>query len=162
MQLLFQAKFILNHQPWFPWKTHMTNLEHALSKPEHLIEVANLFSEIADALHHALRGLSDKDKVSTEKTFALITEEYGLRTRLGILKGDRFNRSVEGVDVSQESLLQLLSGIPELLSRIQSIDALASLINSISVLCVSIFPGKDRVINFLISELIASVENLRK
>ena len=140
----------------------MTNLENALAKPEHLIEVANLFSEIADALHHALRGLSDKDKVSSEKIFALITEEYGLRTRLGILKGDRFNRSVVGVAISQESLLKLLSGIPKLLSRIQSLDALASLINSISVLCVSIFPGKHKVINFLINELTESIETFQK
>lgn len=140
----------------------MTNLENALAKPEHLIEVANLFSEIADALHHALRGLSDKDKVSSEKIFALITEEYGLRTRLGILKGDRFNRSVVGVAISQESLLKLLYGIPKLLSRIQSLDALASLINSISVLCVSIFPGKHKVINFLINELTESIETFQK
>lgn len=140
----------------------MKNPDRALSKPEHLIEVAVLFSEIADALHHSLRGLSDKDKVSTEKTFALITEEYGLRTRLGILKGDRFNRSVVGVAVSQESLLELLTGIPLLLSKIQTIDELASLINSISVLCVSIFPGKERVIDFLISELTTSVEKFRK
>ena len=140
----------------------MKNPDRALSKPEHLIEVADLFSVIADALHHVLRGLSDKEKVSTEKTFALITEEYGLRTRLGILKGDRFNRSVSGVSVSQESLLELLTSIPLLLSKIQTIDELASLINSISVLCVSIFPGKERVIDFLISELTISVENFRK
>lgn len=140
----------------------MTNLDSALANPEHLIEVANLFSEIADALHHALRGLSDKDKVSSEKIFALITEEYGLRTRLGILKGDRFNRSVVGVAISQESLIKLLSGIPKLLSRIQSLDTLASLINSVSVLCVSIFPGKHKVINFLINELTESIETLQK
>ena len=128
----------------------MTNLANALSTPEHLVEVAGIFSEIADALHHALRELTDKDSVSTEKIFALITEEYGLRTRLGILKGDRFNRSVVGVAVSQKSLLELLSGIPHLLSKIQSLGELASVINSISVLCVAIFPGKERVINFLI------------
>jgi len=140
----------------------MTNPERALSKPEHLIEVADLFSEIADALHHSLKVLSDKDKVSTEKTFALITEEYGLRTRLGILKGDRLNRSVVGVAVSQESLLELLSSIPFLLSKIHSIDELASLVNSISVLCVAIFPGKERVLDFLISELKTSVGKLHE
>jgi hypothetical protein len=140
----------------------MTNLDNALAKPEYLIEVANIFSEIADALHHALRGLSDKDKVSSEKIFALITEEYGLRTRLGILKGDRFNRSVVGVAISQESLIKLLYGIPKLLSKIQSLDALASLINSISVLCVSIFPGKHKVINFLINELTELIETFQK
>jgi hypothetical protein len=140
----------------------MTSLDNALAKPEHLIELANLFSEIADALHHALIVLSDKDKVSSEKIFALITEEYGLRTRLGILKGDRFNRSVVGVAISQESLIQLLSCIPKLMSRIQSFDELASLINSISVLCVSIFPGKHKVINFLINELTESVEIFQK
>jgi len=140
----------------------MTNLASALSTPEHLVEVAGIFSEIADALHHALRELTDKDNVSTEKIFALITEEYGLRTRLGILKGDRFNRSVVGVAVNQKSLLELLSGIPHLLSTIQSLGELASMINSISVLCVSIFPGKERVINFLIDELKTSVEKIQK
>jgi hypothetical protein len=140
----------------------MTNPECALSKPEHLVEVATIFSEIADALHQALRGISDKDKVSTEKTFALITEEYGLRTRLGILKGDRLNRTVVGVKVTQKYLLDLLSGIPEHLAKNQSIEDLASLVNSVSVLCVSIFPGKERVIDFLIEELKNSIEKLHK
>jgi hypothetical protein len=74
----------------------------ALSTTEDLLAIADLMSKIADTLHHTLREIADVQSVPSEKLYALITEEYGLRTRLGILRGDRSNRLVEGVEIKNK------------------------------------------------------------
>jgi hypothetical protein len=89
------------------------NLTGALSSTEDLVAIADLMSKIADTLHHTLREISDLQSVPSEKLYALITEEYGLRTRLGILRGDRSNRVVEGVEITQNELESLLLRVIE-------------------------------------------------
>jgi len=129
------------------------NLTGALSSTEDLVAIADLMSKIADTLHHTLREISDLQSVPSEKLYALITEEYGLRTRLGILRGDRSNRVVEGVEITQNELESLLLRVIESIKKTRSLEVLGSLVNFISVLCIAIFPGKSRVLNFVISEL---------
>jgi len=60
----------------------------ALASTNAILEAAGCFESIANALHRSLLRLTDLAPNSTEKIYALITEEYGLRTRLGILRGD--------------------------------------------------------------------------
>ena len=137
-------------------------LTPALSNKEYLIEVADRFSSIADSLHLCLRGLTNEKDVSPQKAYALITEEYGLRTRLSILKGDSENRTVSGVQVDQESLLELLVETEGLIKKMISVDDLAFLVNSVAVLCISIFPGKSITLDFLIDCLKSDVRRLSK
>ena len=134
-----------------------SNSTGALSSPEDLLTVADMMSRIADTLHHTLRSISDHQSVPSEKLYALITEEYGLRTRLGILRGDRSNRLVEGVQISQNEFESLLLRVMEVIKEARSLEQLGSLVNFVSLLCISIFPGKSRVLNFLISELTAEI-----
>ena len=134
----------------------------AFSKKDHVLEVASRFSAIADSLHLTLRGLTNEKEVSAQKAYALITEEYGLRTRLAILKGDSENRLVLGVKEDQETFILLLIEVENLIKQMTSIDEIAYLINSISVLCIAIFPGKAATLDFLISSLKYDLRRLSK
>lgn len=130
----------------------------ALATPEAVAEVADCFASIAEALHHTLRSLSDQVNVPSEKLYALITEEYGLRTRLGILRGDAKNRVVQGVQLSQVALTDLLRQTATFIRQSKSVDGIAFVVNSVSVLCVSVFPGKQQTIDYLVGRLKSEVE----
>ena len=125
----------------------------ALSSPAAIDATADSFASIAEALHHSLRAMSDQLLVPTAKLYALITEEYGLRTRLGILRGDAVNRVVSGVDYSQDQLLNLLASVATFIRTSRSVDVISLVVNTVSVLCVAIFPGKSKTVNFLIDQL---------
>jgi hypothetical protein len=133
-------------------------LTSALATTEDLVSVADLMSKIADKLHQTLRAISDLQSVQSEKLYALITEEYGLRTRLGILRGDKTNRVVVGVAISQSDLEALLIRVTDEIGKTRSLEVLGSLVNHVSLLCIAIFPGKSRVLNFVISELASEIE----
>jgi hypothetical protein len=146
-----------------PTPQHPPDMNTALTSPNALassaavIEAADSFSAIAESLHHSLRAMSDQLSVPTEKAYALITEEYGLRTRLGILRGDAKNRVVIGVTSSQDEFLDLLSSAGQLIRTSRNIDEVAQIVITISALCVSIFPGKQVTVNFLVDRLRAEI-----
>lgn len=129
----------------------------ALTTPEAVIEVADSFATIVEILHNKLRTMSGQVNVSTEKLYALITDEYGLRTRIGILRSDAKNHVVQGLEFSQEALINLLRQTSVFIWQSKSLDEIASVVNSISVLCVSVFPGKQQAINFLVDRLKSEV-----
>ncbi|MGV1045496.1 hypothetical protein [Limnohabitans sp.] len=133
--------------------TTLLSGQEALASSGAVAEASDSFAAIAEALHHSLRAMSDQLNVPTEKAYALITEEYGLRTRLGILRGDAKNRVVVGVNTTQEEFLSLLTGVAQLIRSSRSIDEIALVVNTVSVLCVSIFPGKRETVNFLLERL---------
>ncbi len=125
----------------------------ALASTNAILEAAGCFESIANALHRSLLRLTDLAPTSTEKIYALITEEYGLRTRLGILRGDAKNRIVEGVSESQNEFINLLSDTTRKITDSNSVEEIGLIINSVSALCVSIYPGKHKTIEFLITNL---------
>jgi len=129
----------------------------ALSSPAAVVEVADCFASIAEALHNTLRLLSNQANVPSEKLYGLITEEYGLRTRLGILKADAQNRVVKEVEFLQADLVSLLRQTSEFIRNSKSVDEIAFVVNSTSVLCVSVFPGKNQTIDFLVDRLKSEV-----
>jgi hypothetical protein len=130
----------------------------ALESPVCVSEVAACFDAIATAMHKSLLRLTGGVlAASSEKMYALITEEYGLRARLGILSSDAENRVVSGVNVTQHELVQILTDAAQFVSHSQSIDKIASITNGAAALCVSIFPGKHETVNFLISRLRADI-----
>jgi hypothetical protein len=59
--------------------------------------------------------------------------------------------------ISQQDLLDLLSSVATFIRHFRSIDQIASVVNTVSVLCVSIFPGKSEAVNFLLDQLRAEV-----
>jgi len=125
----------------------------ALGSPQAVVEASDLFAAFAEALHHSLRAISGQSNVRTELAYALITEEYGLRTRLGILRGDAHNRVVVGVDSTQEDFLDVLAVAVKFISSSRSVEDIGVVVNTVSVLCVSIFPGKHATVNFLVDTL---------
>lgn len=129
----------------------------ALATPEAVIEVADSFASIVEILHNKLRAMSGQINVSSEKLYALITDEYGLRTRIGILRSDAKNHVVQGLEFSQEALINLLRQTSVFIWQSKSLDEIASVVNSISVICVSVFPGKQQAINFLVDRLKSEV-----
>jgi hypothetical protein len=131
----------------------------ALASPEAISAAADSFWQIADALHLSLRAISEQLGVTTVEAYALITEEYGLRTRLGILRGDAANRVVAGIGISQQDFLALLSSAATFIRHSRSVDQIASVVNTVSVLCVSIFPGKRSTVNFLLDQLKAELSS---
>lgn len=133
--------------------TSISSSISALSSPKAVSDVADCFVLIAESLHLALRSMSDQVNVPAEKLYGLITEEYGLRTRLGILRGDAMNRVVLGTKCSQEALITLLQQTSAFIRQSRSVDEIAFVVNSVSVLCVSVFPGKQQSIDFLIDRL---------
>ena len=133
--------------------TILISSQEALATPEAVITTADFFALIAEALHFSIRYISDQQNVPTEKAYGLITEEYGLRTRLGILRADANNRVVLGIGVSQVDLNNLLVSAADFIRMSRSVDDVGRVFNSVSVLCVSIFPGKDATVRFLINQL---------
>lgn len=127
--------------------------QEALATPEAVISAADFFATIADALHYSLRAISDQLNVPTEKAYGLITEEYGLRTRIGILRADAPNRVVMGVGVRQIDFDNLLKSAADFIRMSRSVDEVGKVVNSVSVLCVSIFPGKGETVRFLVNQL---------
>lgn len=125
----------------------------ALASTESIQEAAVCFESIANALHRSLLRLTELAPTSTEKIYALITEEYGLRTRARILRGDAENRIVEGVSESQNEFVTLLSNTTKKITDSNSVDETGLIINTVSALCVSIYPGKHKTIEFLIANL---------
>ncbi len=125
----------------------------AFSSNEIICETADSFCLVADALHAALIKISSQTNVSSAKAYALITEEYGLRTRLGILRGDSDNRVVHGVGITHNDFLGLLSDTASCIQQSHSIEKIASVVNTVSLLCVAIFPGKNEIVNFLLQHL---------
>jgi hypothetical protein len=129
------------------------NPNAALSNAKFVEEIADCYESIADSLHTVLRELSDQVNVSTEKAYALITEEYGLRTRLGILRADAKNRTVASVSINQEDLIKLLNETAVFIRTSCSLDDISYVLNTATVLCISFSPGKGEVVNYLVSRL---------
>jgi hypothetical protein len=129
------------------------NSNTALSNAKFVEEIADCYALIAESLHTVLRELSDQVNVSTEKAYGLITEEYGLRTRLGILRADAKNRTVAGVTINHENLIKLLNETAVFIRKSRSLDDISYVLNTATVLCISFSPGKGEVVNYLISRL---------
>ena len=127
--------------------------DNALESPGSVIEIADSYSAIADSLHHVLNRWPGQFAVSTEKAYALLTEEYGLRVRLGILRSDAANRTVIGVNVNHAEFVDLLERTARIIKNADTVEQVAYLVNSVSVLCLSTFPGKHETVNFLIQRL---------
>ena len=132
---------------------------HALESPEEVVRIAECFSSIADSVHHVLNRGFGQGAVPTETVYGLLNEEYGLRARLRVLRSDSANRTVISVSTSQLGLTNLLVETAQFIRGAESVEKVASILNTVSVLCVSIFPGKQQTIDFLISRLQMEIRN---
>lgn len=136
----------------------------ALSTVADVVAVADQFFGIADLLHRRLSGSPighGQDKHSTD-LYGLLVEEYGLRTRAGILRNDAATHVVGNAVVEQEQLVKVLAEAGAVLTGLAHLSQIRSLIAVVSALCVGISPGKGRIVDFLAKELDSDLQEFRK
>ena len=127
----------------------------AFSSVTTVVETADHFFFVADALHKRLnsRSLTQGNGEPSDALYGLLIEEYGLRTRAGILRNSAKAHVIENASVNHSDLIQLLRSSAETIGKIDDLLQLTRLTTTISTLCVSINPGKGHVVDFLVREL---------
>lgn len=139
------------------------NSAKALSSIECVQSVANRFFAIADAVHKHLNANSSQNAsraTDAVDQFGLLIEEYGLRTRAGILRNSASQYVVTGARTEQEELERCLDLIAQKIGNVPDLVDLRSILASVSTLCVGISPGKSHVIDFLVADLTRDAQTL--
>jgi len=132
----------------------------ALSNEKNVIEVADHFYTIANALHFRLSTKARAESENLEDLYSLLTEEYGLRARAGILRNSAKTHIVSDSTATQVELCEALSHATTKIPEIAEIAQLRTLTKTVSTLCVCISPGKGRVIDFMLQELLRDLDPL--
>lgn len=134
----------------------------AFSNITNVIETADHFFFVADALHKRLnsRSLKPGNGEPSDALYGLLIEEYGLRTRAGILRNSAKAHLINNANTNHSDLLQLLRSSAETIGKINDLLQLTRLTTTISTLCVSINPGKGHVVDFLVNELQGDLAHL--
>jgi hypothetical protein len=129
------------------------NDPQALASAEQVRELALLFIRMSEAIHHALRELSGRKSQDASFAYALLTEEYALRSRANILmiEANRFARP--GMNTTQQEMLDTLEAIYTRLKNACTSDELSELIISVVLFANSIASKKNSIISFLLNEL---------
>lgn len=127
----------------------------AFSSITTVIETADHFFFVADALHKRLnsRSLTQGNSEPSDGLYGLLIEEYGLRTRAGILRNSAKAHVIDNASTDHSDLILLLRSSAETIGKIDDLRQLTRLTTTISTLCVSINPGKGHVVDFLVGEL---------
>ncbi len=136
---------------------------NALANVDDVKAAADKFFQIADLLHRRLTASPGPLSDSTQQTndlYSLLVEEYGLRARASILRNEAAAHLVLNARVSQTSLLDTLTRAGELIIKLDNLAHLRSVIAGVSTLCISISPGKGRVVDFLEQELRSELTSL--
>lgn len=135
------------------------NDSQALTSAEQVREVAALFIRMSDAIHQSLRGLAGSNSQDAVSAYALLTEEYVLRSRANMLmiEASRFGRS--GLQKTQQELLSTLEAIYTKLKTACTVNELSDLIIGVVLFANSIVSTKNHVISFLLSDLEKTISN---
>lgn len=132
----------------------------ALSTEHQVREVALLLMRMCGTIHDALRkstSASTQD-VST-LPYALLTEEYALRSRANTLLIEAKRLARPGLGTSQQAILDVLQELHFGLESSTSLQQLAELINSVMLFANSLMSMNGRVILFLLNELKQTVNS---
>lgn len=135
----------------------------AFSSVANVVETADQFFFVADALHKRLnsRSLTQGNSEPSDALYGLLIEEYGLRTRAGILRNSAKAHVINNSSVDHSDLIQLLRKSAETISKIDDLLPLTRLTTTISTICVGINPDKGHVVDFLVNELQEDLNHLR-
>lgn len=130
-----------------------TRMHPALSSHEDVMEFAHCLLRVSDQLHHTLRQLTSVARNDSGTAYALLTEEYGLRARTNILLNDGARHRLDGLSFSQQDLLRALEQVGRHIENADSLEILSSTVADLATFATSISPGKEKIVNFLASEL---------
>ena len=132
---------------------HDQNGKQALESEEQVRELASLFIRMSEAIHHALRELAGSQSQNAASAYALLTEEYALRSRANMLmiEASRFARP--GLDATQQEMLSTLEAIYIKLKSACTLDELSEIIIGVVLFANSIASTKNHIVCFLLNEL---------
>lgn len=118
---------------------------------------------IADLVHKCVKDGPVAIEAASKSTdlYRLLTEEYGLRTRVTILRNDGAAHVVERCSTDQTNLLKILDSTAGAVARIKHIEQLRSLTAALTTLCVAISPSKAHVVDFLVRELKTEAQGIK-
>jgi hypothetical protein len=131
------------------------NIElQAFSSEDAVKEIAQEIIHMSDVIHRVLRGLSPN--IITDENFtsyALLTEEYALRSRANILLIDAKRFVFMDSGISQDELIKSLSKIEEKFNSVTCLKDLSMLIVALMLFANSIVSKHKRIISFMFAEL---------
>lgn len=132
---------------------HNQDETQALSSELQIRELALLFIKMTEAIHLALRELAGSKSQNAASAYALLTEEYALRSRANMLmiEAGRFARP--GLDLTQQEMISTLEAIYTKLKSACKLDELAELIIGVVLFANSVASTKNHIISFLLNDL---------
>jgi hypothetical protein len=131
----------------------------ALATAEHVRETAALFIRMSEAIHHALRELAGSNSENSSSAYALLTEEYALRSRANMLMIEATRFAHPGLGITQQEMLNTLEAIYVKLESACEPNELSEIIIGVVLFANSIVSTKNNIIHFLLSELKSTLQN---
>lgn len=132
---------------------HKQNISQALASEEQVRELASVFIKISEAIHQALRELTVGEQKNAAPAYALLTEEYALRSRANMLmiEPNRFARP--GLETTQQEMLDTLEAIYLKLKSACAVEDLSEMITSVLLFANSTASKKNYIATFLLEDL---------
>lgn len=132
---------------------HNQGVVQALESEEQVRELALLFIKISEAIHHALRELAGSRSQNAASAYALLIEEYALRSRANMLMIEARRFARPGLDTTQQEMLRTLEAIYMKLKSACTLDDLSEIIIGVVLFANSIASTKNNIICFLLNDL---------
>lgn len=126
----------------------------ALESEQQVRELAISLMRVCGAVHDALRELSGlAKKEDSALPYALLIEEYALRSRANTLLIEAKRLSRPELEFFQKDMLEIFEALYTNIKKIASLSELAELIACASLFSNSVMSRKANVIHFLLEEL---------
>lgn len=126
----------------------------AFASEEHVRQVAQRIAGMSEAIHHALRQLSqDLQHVDSTSAYAMLTEEYALRARTNILHVDAKRFARADFPVTQQEVIRVLDDVNTALKSALSAQQLTELIVGLVLFATSIACRNNTTISLLLGDL---------
>ncbi|TWI49641.1 hypothetical protein IQ22_03964 [Pseudomonas duriflava] len=124
----------------------LVSIETVKEFSSELIVLANVFQD-------ELQRISRIDCEAAERSYGVLMEIYGLRTRANILFNDAVHHTVEGLDFTQQELMGLVEQVKYLMPSITTIKTANTIILSVATFSVALGEGRGKVVKFLMDNL---------
>jgi len=137
----------------------ITNIQ-ALAAEQQVRELALSLMRVCGSIHDVLRELSGATKKEDSSLpYALLTEEYALRSRANTLLIEAKRLAQPNLEFFQQELLSVLESVDTRIKSTSSLSELSELITGTALFANSIMSRKASVIQFLLNELKQTVSS---
>jgi len=133
--------------------------DNALNTEQQVRDVALLMMRICGDIHEALRkASSERQHEGSALPYALLTEEYALRSRANILIIEAGRLIRKDLKQPQQAILDTLQASQVCIESADSIEKLAELINSLVLFSNSLMSKDGNVVSYLLAHLQQSAQ----